>query len=98
MVWEGESEGSEENVEELERVEEGWTGPRERRERAKSGSEASRFMAVRGAWLALISGEGMRYMEERLFSVRLGDRDLVCVVEGINRLVLLSSRLSLVWF
>lgn len=39
--------GSEaENVEELERVEEGWTGPRERRERAKSGSEASRLIAV----------------------------------------------------
>lgn len=33
-------------MEEFERVEEGWTGPRERRERAKSGSEASRLMAV----------------------------------------------------
>lgn len=43
MFWSGFAEG--EKVEELERVEEGWTGPRERRERAKSGSEASRFIA-----------------------------------------------------
>lgn len=44
---EGEGEGAElgEKVEEFERVEDGWTGPRERRERAKSGSEASRLMA-----------------------------------------------------
>jgi len=34
-----------EKVELFERVELGWTGPRERRERAKSGSEASREMA-----------------------------------------------------
>lgn len=33
------------NVEEFERVELGWTGPRERRDFAKSGSEASRLMA-----------------------------------------------------
>lgn len=32
-------------VEEFERVELGWTGPRERRDLAKSGSEASRLMA-----------------------------------------------------
>lgn len=38
----GEDEGK---VEELERVEAGWTGPRVRRERAKWGSEASRVMA-----------------------------------------------------
>ncbi len=33
-------------VDEFERVELGWTGPRERRDRAKSGSEASRLMAA----------------------------------------------------
>ena len=36
--------GWEENVDEFERVEEGVTGPRERREAAKEGSEASRAM------------------------------------------------------
>ena len=35
-----------EKVELLERVLEGWTGPRERRDAAKSGSDASRDMAV----------------------------------------------------
>lgn len=38
--------GSLEKVELLESVELGWTGPRERRERAKSGSEASRAIAA----------------------------------------------------
>lgn len=46
-LWEEFGEGGlGEKVEVLERVEEGCTGPRERRERAKSGSEASRFIAV----------------------------------------------------
>ena len=35
-----------EKVELLERVLEGWTGPRERRDAAKSGSDASRDIAV----------------------------------------------------
>ena len=35
-------------VEELENMGEGVTGPRERRERAKSGSEASRLIADGG--------------------------------------------------
>ncbi len=35
-----------EKVEEFDSMGEGCTGPRERRERAKSGSEASRFTAV----------------------------------------------------
>ena len=50
--FEGEEEVGEEEVgeeegkmEELERVEAGWTGPRVRREWAKWGSEASRVMA-----------------------------------------------------
>lgn len=37
--------GAAEKVELFERVDDGWTGPRERRERAKSGSEASRDIA-----------------------------------------------------
>ena len=36
-----------EKVELLERVLEGWTGPRERRDAAKSGSDASSEMADR---------------------------------------------------
>lgn len=42
----GAVEGLVAKVEELERVELGWTGPSERRERAKSGSEASRVIAI----------------------------------------------------
>ena len=48
-------------VEELERVEAGWTGPRVRREWAKWGSEASRVMAVDGVlvqWFGGMRGEG----------------------------------------
>ena len=40
-----EPEGAGLKVELLDRVEDGWTGPRERRDAAKSGSEASRDIA-----------------------------------------------------
>ena len=40
------AEGMAEKVELLESVLEGWTGPRERRDAAKSGSDASRDIAV----------------------------------------------------
>ena len=35
-----------EKVDECEMVEEGWTGPRDRRDLAKWGSEASRLIAI----------------------------------------------------
>lgn len=41
-----EAEGLAEKVELLERVLEGWTGPRERRDAAKCGSDASRDIAA----------------------------------------------------
>ena len=41
-----EAEGMAEKVELLERVLEGWTGPRERRDAAKSGSDASKDIAA----------------------------------------------------
>ena len=44
-------------VEELERVEAGCTGPRVRREWAKWGSVASRFMAVDGVLVQWFGGD-----------------------------------------
>ena len=56
--------GSGRNVEVLESVELGWTGPRERREAAKSGSRASREITTyHGTSAAMVSGESTgRYL------------------------------------